>query len=198
MISYYGYIGSWLCDINDDNTWDVGEFGGVRNTTEVQGSGWGFGDKMIQLYWGIRESLELKTSSCWQQQPATFSYLRWEDLGYKAFYRPVSCLLLGIDRGQCKLITGVPGRRSWFGVSVGFLAPVGMWDGWEKIDEYTEARGVGGRWMRARRGDLGYHELMTAPKYCGKWLVHENKWWRVKQPYQKKIFNKRSSDWKNS
>ena len=51
------------------------------------------------------------------------------------------------------------------------------------IDEQTEAEGVDGIRMRERRGTLGYHELFTAPKYCRKWFVDENKWWRVKQPY---------------
>ena len=37
--------------------------------------------------------------------------------------------------------------------------------------EETEARGVYGIWMRARRGALGYRELVTAPKYCGNGLL---------------------------
>ena len=49
--------------------------------------------------------------------------------------------------------------------------------GWEMdentLDEETEAGGAGGRQLR--RGTLGDHELVTAPKYCGKWLVDENK-----------------------
>ena len=57
------------------------------------------------------------------------------------------------------------------------------------LDEETEAGGDDGIRMIARRGGLGYHELVAAPKYCGKWLVGENKWWRAKQPYQKKICN---------
>ena len=48
--------------------------------------------------------------------------------------------------------------------------------------------------MRDRRGALGDHELVTSPKYCGKWLVDENKWWRVKQTYQKQICNNRSGE----
>ena len=47
-------------------------------------------------------------------------------------------------------------------------------------DEETKAGGVDLMWLRASRGDLGYHELVTAPTYCGKWLVDENKWRRVK------------------
>ena len=57
------------------------------------------------------------------------------------------------------------------------------------FDEDTEAGGVDIRRLIARRGTLGEHELVTAPKYCGKWLVDENKWRRVKQLYQKQIFN---------
>ena len=63
--------------------------------------------------------------------------------------------------------------------------------GWEMVentlDEETEAGGVGGRWLRSRRETLGDHELVTAPKYCGKCLVDENKWQKVKNPYQKQI-----------
>ena len=44
--------------------------------------------------------------------------------------------------------------------------------GWEMVDnildEGTEAGGVGGIRLRARRGTLGDHEIVTAPKYCGK------------------------------
>ena len=43
-----------------------------------------------------------------------------------------------------------------------------------KIDEYTEAGGVDVIRLISRRGALGDHELVTAPKYCGKWLVDEN------------------------
>ena len=61
--------------------------------------------------------------------------------------------------------------------------------GWEVVentlDGEAEARGVDGIRLRARRGDLGDYELVTARKYCGKGLVDENKWWRFKQPYQK-------------
>ena len=41
---------------------------------------------------------------------------------------------------------------------------------------------------------MGDHELVTARKYCGKWLVDENKWMGVKQPYQKQICNNQSGD----
>ena len=58
------------------------------------------------------------------------------------------------------------------------------------LDEETEAWGVDVRQLRARRGALRYHKLVTAPKYCGKWLVGENKWWRFKQPHQKQICKK--------
>ena len=64
------------------------------------------------------------------------------------------------------------------------------------LDEETEAGGVDGRRMRARRGALGDHELVIAPKYCGKWFVDDNKWRRFKQPYQKHICNNRSGDCK--
>ena len=35
------------------------------------------------------------------------------------------------------------------------------------LDEDTEDVGVDGRWMRAKRGALGDHDLVKAPKYCG-------------------------------
>ena len=57
------------------------------------------------------------------------------------------------------------------------------------LDEETEAGWVDVRRLRARRGDLRVHELVTAPKDCGKWLVDYNKLRRVKQPYQKQINN---------
>ena len=47
------------------------------------------------------------------------------------------------------------------------------------VDEETEAGGVDGIRLRARRGALKDHELVIAPKYCGKWIVDENKWRRV-------------------
>ena len=56
--------------------------------------------------------------------------------------------------------------------------------------------GVDGRRLRASRVTLGDHEIVTAPEYCGKWLVDENKWRRVKQPYQKQICNNRIGDLK--
>ena len=49
-ISYYGYKGSQLHDVNDENIWYVGAFGGVRHTAEVQGGKWGVGDQTIQLF----------------------------------------------------------------------------------------------------------------------------------------------------
>ena len=71
--------------------------------------------------------------------------------------------------------------------------------GWEmvdkRLDEETESGGFDRRRKIARRGNLGDHELMTAPKYCGKWLDDENKWRRVKHTYQKQICNNRSGDW---
>ena len=54
----------------------------------------------------------------------------------------------------------------------------------KKIDEETEAGGVDSRRMRSRMGTLGDHELVTAPKYCGKWLVDENTWRRVNHTYR--------------
>ena len=48
-LSYYGYKGARLCDVNDDNIWDVGTIGGVGHTEKVKGSGRGFGDQTIQL-----------------------------------------------------------------------------------------------------------------------------------------------------
>ena len=41
--------GARIRGVKYDNLWDVGAFGGVRRTLEVQGSGWGVGDQMIQL-----------------------------------------------------------------------------------------------------------------------------------------------------
>ena len=64
------------------------------------------------------------------------------------------------------------------------------------LDEETEAGGVEGRQLKAMRGALGDRELVTAPKYCLKWLVDENKWWRVNQPYHNQIFNNQSGDCK--
>ena len=51
--------------------------------------------------------------------------------------------------------------------------------------------------IREKRGSSGDHELMTAPKYCVKWLVEENKWRRVKQTHQKKLCANSTSDCKN-
>ena len=62
------------------------------------------------------------------------------------------------------------------------------------LDEETEAVGVNRRRPRARRRALGDHELVTAQKYCGKCLVDENQWRRVKRPYQKQICNNQSGD----
>ena len=74
-----------------------------------------------------------------------------------------------------------------------------VWDMVENtLDEETEAGGVCGRRLRARRGDLVDHELVIAPTYCGKWLVDENKWRRVKHPYQKQICTNRSGDCKKT
>ena len=55
----------------------------------------------------------------------------------------------------------------------------------KKLYEEIESKGVDKRQLRVRRGVLVDHELVSAPKYCGKWLVDENKWQRVKQTYQK-------------
>ena len=38
------------------------------------------------------------------------------------------------------------------------------------LDEEEESNGVEGRRLRARRGTLGDHELVTTPKYCGNGL----------------------------
>ena len=63
--------------------------------------------------------------------------------------------------------------------------------GWEifenTLDEETEAGGFDERQMRSRRGALVDHELVTDPRYCGKWLGDKNKGRRFKQPYQKNI-----------
>ena len=40
--------------------------------------------------------------------------------------------------------------------------------------EETEAGEVDGRRLIARRGDLGGHDIVKYPKYCGKWLVDKN------------------------
>ena len=60
------------------------------------------------------------------------------------------------------------------------------------LDDETGVRGFGVKLLRESRGTLGDHELVTAPKYCGKWLVDDNKWQRVKQTYQKQICNNQS------
>ena len=62
------------------------------------------------------------------------------------------------------------------------------------LDEEVEAGGVDGRGLRARRGTFRDQELVTATKYCGKWLGDENKRQRFKQPYQKQICKTRSSN----
>ena len=62
------------------------------------------------------------------------------------------------------------------------------------LDKETYVGRVYGRCLRARRGALVDHELMTAPKYFGKWLVGANKWRGVNQPYQKQICKNRSGD----
>ena len=48
-ISYYGYKGARLRDVNDDNIWDVGAFIGVGQKAEVQGGSWRVGYQTIQL-----------------------------------------------------------------------------------------------------------------------------------------------------
>ena len=60
-----------------------------------------------------------------------------------------------------------------------------VWEMVEKtLDGYIESGGFGGRRMISSRGTLGGHELMKAPKYCGKWLVDKkNGGGSVKQPY---------------
>ena len=50
QLLYYVYKESRLYDFNDDNLWDVGAFGGVVNTEEVQERGWAVGDQTIQLF----------------------------------------------------------------------------------------------------------------------------------------------------
>ena len=56
--------------------------------------------------------------------------------------------------------------------------------GWKMVentlDAEEEVSGVEGIRPRARRGTSGDHELVTATKYCGKFLAEDNKWWRVK------------------
>ena len=46
---------------------------------------------------------------------------------------------------------------------------------WEMVenalDENTEDVGVDGRRIIVRRGGLGYHEIVTAPTYCGNGLL---------------------------
>ena len=104
----------------------------------------------------------------------TLSYFNWEELGYRLLAWLVSCLFIGIYIGEWKVPTGVPGQRSWCGASVGFLAPVGIGDGLEHTWWIDRVWGVDRILMRARRGTLGYHELVTAPKYCVKWIVDNN------------------------
>ena len=65
------------------------------------------------------------------------------------------------------------------------------------LDEEEEDSGVEGTRLRARRGTSGDHELVTAPKHGRKWLTEENKWWRVKQTYQKQCCTDPSGDCKN-
>ena len=49
------------------------------------------------------------------------------------------------------------------------------------LDEETETGDINGIRLKERMGTLGDHELVIAPKYCGKWLVDKKKWWRVSQ-----------------
>ena len=71
---------------------------------------------------------------------------------------------------------------------------------WEMVEntiyEDTEAGGVYGRLLRARRGTMGDYEIVTAPKYGVKWIVDENKCWRVNQPYKNQICKIISDDCK--
>ena len=106
----------------------------------------------------------------------------------------MSCLLLGIDRGQCKIPTG-------YLVDIVDVDPhLDFWCqlGWEMVENTLEdeidSGGIDRRRLLSRSGTLGDHELVTAPKYCGKWIVDENKWQRVNQTYQKQICNNRSGD----
>ena len=77
---------------------------------------------------------------------------------------------------------------------------LGFWSQlvWEMVentlDEEIEAGGVYERIMRARRGGLRDHDLVTSTKYCEKWLVEENKWQGVNRPYKKQICNNQSDD----
>ena len=64
------------------------------------------------------------------------------------------------------------------------------------LDENKDTGRVYGRLLRSKRGDLGDHELVTAPKYCEKWIVDRHRWWRVKQTYQKQLCNNRNGDCK--
>ena len=73
----------------------------------------------------------------------------------------------------------VPGRWNCCGTSVVFSAPVGMGDGWEHTLWRDRSWGGFGRRLRSRKGALGDHELVTAPKYCVKLLVDDNKWEEV-------------------
>ena len=38
-----------MCNVIDDNIWDVASFAGVGHTSDVQGSGWGVGEQTIKL-----------------------------------------------------------------------------------------------------------------------------------------------------
>ena len=92
----------------------------------------------------------------------------------------MACLLLDIDRGQCKLPTG------YLVDGVDVEPQLDFWHqlGWEIVenihDEETEAGKVYEGRMRERRETLGDHELVKYSKYCVKWLVDENKWQRFK------------------
>ena len=43
---------------------------------------------------------------------------------------------------------------------------------------------------------MGDHDLVTAPKYCGKWLAEDKKLSRVNQTYQKQLLVNPRSDCK--
>ena len=89
------------------------------------GGSWWPNNSTIVRYYGITSITDINLTTT---TIVVIIFFQLIGIGIKGLARPVPCLLLGIDRGQCKLPTGVPLRRSWCGASVGFSERVGMRD----------------------------------------------------------------------
>ena len=76
-----------------------------------------------------------------------------------------------------------------------------IWDGrWQRITCIKRKRLAGSMEYSFKKGGGGGlmgHDILRLPKYHGKWLAEENKWWRVKQIYQKHCCTNPISGYKN-